>query len=65
MSLVTWRFKPATAADAEAEANNLRTLEEFHNKEFTDKLVKARRMVSDHQLKLKTMSRGCTDKKVL
>ena len=55
MSLVTWRFKPATAADAEAEANNLRTLEEFHNKEFTDKLVKARRMVSDHQLKLKTM----------
>jgi hypothetical protein len=49
-------INPATTADdAKAEANNLRTLEEFRNKEFADKLVKARRMVSDHQLKLKTM----------
>ena len=32
---------PAIAADAKAEENNLRTLEEFHNKEFVDKLVKA------------------------
>jgi hypothetical protein len=46
---------PATAADAEAEENNLRTLEEFCNKEFADKLVKAQCMVSDQQLKLKTM----------
>ena len=46
---------PATAADVKAEENNLRTLEEFRNKEFVDKPVKARRMVSDQQLKLKTM----------
>ena len=46
---------PATAADAEAEENNLRTLEEFRNKEFLEKLVKAQCMVSDQQLKLKTM----------
>jgi hypothetical protein len=32
---------PLPAADAEAEENNLRTLEEFHNKEFVEKLVKA------------------------
>jgi len=46
---------PATAADVKAEENNLRTLEEFRNKKFVDKPVKARRMVSDQQLKLKTM----------
>ena len=46
---------PATAADAEAEENNLRLLEEFRNKEFVEKLVKARCMVLDQQLKLKTM----------
>jgi len=45
---------PATAANAEAEENKLRALEEFRNK-FVEKLVKARRMVSDHQLKLKAM----------
>ncbi len=32
---------PATAANTKAEKNNLRTLEEFHNKEFVEKLVKA------------------------
>jgi len=32
---------PATAADAEAEENNLRALEEFHNK-FVEKLVKVK-----------------------
>ena len=45
---------PATAADAKAEENKLRALEEFRNK-FVEKLVKARRMVSDHQTKLKAM----------
>ena len=46
---------PATATGAKAEGNNLRPLEEFRNKEFVEKLVKARCMVSDQQLKLKTM----------
>jgi hypothetical protein len=46
---------PATAANAKAEVNNLRMLEEFRNKEFVEKLVKAWHMVSDQQLKLKTM----------
>jgi hypothetical protein len=46
---------PATPANAEADEIKLRTLEEFQNKEFVEKLVKARRMVSDQQLKLKTM----------
>jgi len=41
-------------AEAEAEENKLRALEEFRNK-FVEKLVKARRMVSDQQLKLKAM----------
>jgi len=45
---------PVTAADAEAEENKLRALEEFRNK-FAEKLVKARRMVVDQQLKLKGM----------
>ena len=45
----------AIAANVKAEENNLRTLEEFCNKEFVEKLVKARRMLSDQQLKLKTM----------
>ncbi len=44
----------AANADAEAEENKLRALEEFRNK-FVEKLVKARRMVSDQQLKLKAM----------
>ena len=44
----------AADAEAEAEENKLRALEEFRNK-FVEKLVKARRMVSDQQLKLKAM----------
>ena len=34
---------------------NLRTLDEFRNGEFVEKLSKARKMVMDQQLKLKTM----------
>ena len=47
---------PATAANAEAEENNLRALEEFRNK-FVEKMVKvkAQRMVLVQQLKLKAM----------
>ncbi len=43
------------ATNAETDEINLRTLEEFRTREFVEKLVKARRMVSDQQLKLKTM----------
>ena len=32
---------PATAANIEAEENDLRPLEEFRNKEFVEKLAKA------------------------
>jgi hypothetical protein len=59
---------PATAAYANANANadtvatntktdeiNLRTLDEFQNREFVEKLSKARKMVTDQQLKLKTI----------
>jgi hypothetical protein len=33
----------------------LRTLDEFRNREFVEKFSKARKMVTDQQLKLKTM----------
>jgi hypothetical protein len=55
---------PTTAADANADADatkaetdeiNLRTLGEFRNREFVENLSKARKMVMDQQLKLKTM----------
>ena len=46
---------PATATNAKAEENNLRMLEEFCSKELVEKMVEARHMVSDQQLKLKTM----------
>jgi hypothetical protein len=55
---------PATAAYANTNADdtntetdeiNVRTLDEFRNREFVEKLSKARKMLTDQQLKLKTM----------
>jgi len=55
---------PTTAAYANANANdtntetdeiNLRTLDEFRNREFAEKISNARKMLMDQQLKLKTM----------
>jgi hypothetical protein len=54
----------ATAAYANANADdtntktdeiNLRTLDEFQNREFVEKISKARKMLTDQKLKLKTM----------
>ena len=57
---------PATAAYANANSNsndtntetdeiNLRTLDEFRNRDFVEKISKARKMLTDQKLKLKTM----------
>ncbi len=55
---------PATAAytnanaaytNTETDEINLRTLDEFRNREFVEKLSKAHKMLTDQQLKLKTM----------
>ena len=54
----------ATAAYTNANANdtntetdevNLRMLDEFRNREFVEKISKARKMLTDQKLKLKTM----------
>ena len=51
----TAAYANANATNAETDEINLRTLDEFHNREFVEKLSKARKMVTDQQLKLKTM----------
>ena len=43
------------ATNTETDEINLRTLDEFRNRVFVKKLSKARKMVTDQQLKLKTM----------
>jgi hypothetical protein len=43
------------ATNTETDEINLRTLDEFRNRVFIKKLSKARKMVTDQQLKLKTM----------
>jgi hypothetical protein len=45
----------ADDTNTETDEINLRTLDEFRNREFVEKLSKARKMVTDQQLKLKTM----------
>jgi hypothetical protein len=45
----------ANATNTETDEINLRTLDKFRNREFIEKLLKAKKMLSDQQLKLKTM----------
>jgi len=53
----TAAYANANADDTNTETDevNLRTLNEIRNRKFVEKLSKARKMVTDQQLKLKTM----------
>jgi hypothetical protein len=51
----TAAYASANDTNTETDEINLRTLDEFQNREFVEKISKARKMLTDQKLKLKTM----------